>query len=119
MRLYCAAFCLIACDCFHPTYDQVDAAMRAASACIRYEAAAVAPADVDLDGATAAVLANCAGELAAERAMVIARYGQDRDPLEPPVEEVVTLRKHEARNAVANVRAHARLHHTKRQARNF
>jgi hypothetical protein len=119
MRLYCAAFCLIACDCFHPTYDQVDAAMQAAVACIRYEAAAVAPADVDLDGATAAVLANCAGELNYERAMVFVRYGQDRDPLQPPVEELVTLRKGNARDAVANVRAHVRLHHKRRQARNF
>jgi hypothetical protein len=111
MRLYCAAFCLFACNCIPATYDQVDYAIKDATACIRQEAAVVAPEPVDLDGATVFVLDQCAAELANEHNAVLARYGLDRDIYEPPGKELAIMRKNDARDTVASLRSYFRVHH--------
>ena len=125
MRPACAAICLLAfvpsayAGRIHATYDQVDAAMNDATACIRYEAAAIAPEPVDLDDATLTVIANCTPELQTERAATLSRYGRDRDPYEPPGRELLILREDEARDAGVAVRNYFRVHRRWPRSRTF
>ena len=98
------SFLLGACASREEIRQEQDANARQAADCINREAISVAPTALDLDVASATVVARCSAYTGALRRDLTSRYPGHRDYIEPKLREVDELYLAQARLAVMRAR---------------